>query len=227
MSNSNKNGPKAFTRTYKTFHNNEDGTQENNNLHTYNSQFKPKPKNPNLVVRNVYFIKNNDEAVIPTKASLGSLGHDLYSVEDVIINGHKTVAISTGLKIIVPKGYEMQIRSRSGLALNHSIFVCNSPATIDWDYEGEIKVILHNLSDESFEIKKGDRIAQAVFSPIIIARFRPNINEKQESSERGSRGFGSSGSKGPSNYLNNKDQENNQNIDEEFDDYNDEENNEE
>lgn len=194
MTNNNHNGPKAFTRTYKSIH-----SEENSN--TYNTQYKPRvAKNPNLVVRNVYFTKANEKAIVPTKASLGSLGYDLYSIEDITIAPGKTALINTGLKIVVPKGYEMQIRSRSGLALNKSVFVLNSPATIDWDYQGEIKIILHNLGSEDFHIKEGDRIAQAVFAPIIIVRFRPNLNEDNEVSERGEKGFGESGIQGESNY---------------------------
>ena len=217
MSNNNHNGPKAFTRTYKSIHSEENPTQNQN---VYDTKFKPMVKrNPNLVIKNVYFIKSTEEAIIPTKASLGSIGYDLYSVDDLVIEPGKTALINTGLKIVVPKGYEVQIRSRSGLALNKSIFVLNSPTTIDWDYEGELKIILHNLGSESFEVKKGDRVAQAVFAPIILVRFKPNelaSGEKNEDDDngRGSKGFGSSGMRGTTNYKNNFNKNNNNDNDE-------------
>jgi dUTP pyrophosphatase len=209
MSNNNHNGPKAFTRTYKSIHS-EENPNQNQNQNTYDTKFKPMVKrNPNLVIKNVYFIKSTEDAIVPTKASLGSIGYDLYSVDDLVIEPGKTALINTGLKIVVPKGYEVQIRSRSGLALNKSIFVLNSPATIDWDYEGDIKIILHNLGCEAFEVKKGDRIAQAVFAPIILVRFKPNEltsgenKEDDDNNSRGSKGFGASGTRGTTNYQNN------------------------
>jgi dUTP pyrophosphatase len=101
----------------------------------------------------------------------------------------------------IPLGYEMQIRSRSGLCVNNCVMVMNSPATIDWDYRGEIKVILYNLNKESFVINKGDRIAQAVFAPVIFVRFN-EVDQLTNNSQntRGEQGFGSSGTSGESHY---------------------------
>ena len=81
------------------------------------------------------------------------------------------ILIKTGLFVEIPKGYELQIRPRSGLALKHGISITNSPATIDSDYRGEICVILENRGYEDFEIKIGDRIAQGVIAPVYQAEF--------------------------------------------------------
>lgn len=103
----------------------------------------------------------------------------------------KQLTIPTGLKLEIPKGYELQIRPRSGLAAKHGITVLNSPGTIDSDYRGEIKVILINHSNDVYVINNGDRIAQGVFAPIIQAQFNA-VNELSET-ERGEGGFGSTG----------------------------------
>jgi dUTP pyrophosphatase len=101
-------------------------------------------------------------------------------------------AIPTGLYIEIPKGYEAQIRSRSGLALKEGVFCLNSPGTIDSDYRGEVKVILANVSNEPYTVQHGDRIAQMVFAKIEHANFTAaeNLNE----SLRGAGGFGHTGS---------------------------------
>src|SRR5205085_9147276 len=117
-------------------------------------------------------------------------GMDLHSVEAVALGPGETKLVGTGLAIELPPGYEAQIRPRSGLALKHSITLPNSPATIDPGYRGEIRVILHNLSAETYEIHAGDRIAQ-----MIIARYETVDWEESDldDSARGERGFGSSG----------------------------------
>jgi dUTP pyrophosphatase len=125
-------------------------------------------------------------------------GHDLVSIEDVEINRGETKVISTGLRIAIPEfpepsliQIEAQIRSRSGLAGKHGIFVLNSPGTIDADYRGEIKVILKNFGNQSYHVEKGDKVGQLVFAPV----FR-NIEWVKKSvivddTDRGSKGFGS------------------------------------
>ena len=101
--------------------------------------------------------------------------------------------ISTGLKMEIPLGYEVQIRPRSGLALKNGITVINSPGTIDSDYRGEIGILLVNLSNENFEINNGDRIAQMVLSKYEVPKF---VKTSQISvSQRGEDGFGSTGKK--------------------------------
>ncbi len=100
-------------------------------------------------------------------------------------------AISTGLFMAIPSGYELQIRSRSGLSLKQGIVVVNSPATIDADYRGEIKVILGNISSEPYEVHDGDRIAQLVIAKCERAQWH-EVAELSET-ERGDGGFGHTG----------------------------------
>jgi dUTP pyrophosphatase len=117
-------------------------------------------------------------------------GMDLHSVEAVTLAPGDTKLVATGLAIELPSGYEAQIRPRSGLALKHSITLPNSPATIDPGYRGEIRVILHNLGSEPFQIAPGERIAQ-----MVISRYEAVQWEEGElrDSVRGDGGFGSSG----------------------------------
>jgi len=131
------------------------------------------------------------EAFIPSYQTEESAGFDLHSLDEVILKPFERKLISTGLAFEIEYGYEVQIRPRSGLAYKYGITVLNSPGTIDSDYRGEIKVLLINLGDKEFEIKKGDRIAQAVVAPVIQA----NIKEAKElnKTKRASGGFGSTG----------------------------------
>ena len=99
--------------------------------------------------------------------------------------------VSTGLFPEIPENFEIQVRSRSGLAAKNGVFVLNSPGTVDSDYRGEIKVILANMSDKVFEIRKGDRIAQLVVAPVQQAEF--SIVSEISETERSKGGFGSTG----------------------------------
>jgi dUTP pyrophosphatase len=99
--------------------------------------------------------------------------------------------VPCGFAIALPEGFEAQVRPRSGLAAKHGVTVLNSPGTIDADYRGEVKVILVNLGDETFEIRRGDRIAQLVVAPVSAVEFREV--EVLEGTARGSGGFGSTG----------------------------------
>ena len=142
----------------------------------------------------IKFILLSENAKLPTRATPCSSGLDLYSPETTIIKSKTKKIIDLEIKCIIPSGYDVQIRSRSGLAYNNSIFVLNSPGTIDQDYTGNIKIILFNLSNEDYIINKHDRIAQMVICPIIM----PNI-ERVESyttditNKRKENGFGSTG----------------------------------
>jgi dUTP pyrophosphatase len=220
MNNSNNKGPTAFNRTYKSVHGTNGNTNNNRNYNNNNSNYSNNnsgynnsnysnnngssyqrtPRKTNITIKNVY-VEKNDGYTLPVKASRGSIGYDLFANEDVIIGSQKVVAVNTGLKMAIPLGYEMQIRCRSGLCVNNCIMVMNSPATIDWDYRGEVKVILYNLNQEEFVIKKGDRIAQAVFAPVIFVRFN-EVDQLTNHSQntRGEQGFGASGTSGKSNY---------------------------
>ena len=126
----------------------------------------------------------------PMYLTAGAAGCDIFSAEDTWV-GIEPRVVSTGLILDIPHGFEAQVRSRSGLAINHGVFVLNSPGTIDSDYRGEVKVILANVSKEPFIIKKGDRIAQLVFSRIIQATFVSSQELSQ--TERGDGGLGSTG----------------------------------
>ena len=135
--------------------------------------------------------KLNNLAQIPAYQTEEAAGFDLHSVEDVVIAPNERKLIGTGLSMEIPKGYEIQIRPRSGLAYKHGITVLNSPGTIDSDYRGEIKVLLINHSNEDFEIKVGERIAQAVIKEVIQATFE-EVEELNDTT-RGTGGFGSTG----------------------------------
>jgi len=136
--------------------------------------------------------KLSEHAILPRYAHgpAEDAGMDLHAVEDVSLAPGETKLVPTGLAIELPPGYEAQIRPRSGLALKHSITLPNSPATIDPGYRGELRVILLNLGRNSFEIHRGDRIAQ-----MVISRYEAVEWEEGDLavSARGVGGFGSSG----------------------------------
>ena len=135
------------------------------------------------------------EVPLPKYETSGSSGMDLAANinANIEINPGKTAIIPTGLALSIPKGFEVQIRPRSGLAANQKISVLNTPGTIDADYRGEIKVILINLGQKSFKVEKGLRIAQMVVCPVIQAQLK-EVDDLNET-ERGKGGFGSTGTK--------------------------------
>ena len=135
------------------------------------------------------------EVSLPKYETSGSSGMDLSANIDADINiaPGKTAIIPTGLALSIPKGFEVQIRPRSGLAAKKKISVLNTPGTIDADYRGEIKVILINLGQESFKVEKGLRIAQMVVCPVVQAQLK-EVDDLNET-ERGKGGFGSTGTK--------------------------------
>jgi len=135
--------------------------------------------------------KLNNEAIIPAYQTKEAAGFDLHSIDDAVINPGERKLIGTGLAFEIEYGYEVQIRPRSGLAFKHGITVLNSPGTIDSDYRGEIKVLLINHGNEPYEIKKGERIAQAVIAPVIQAEII-EVDELSDT-QRGAGGFGSTG----------------------------------
>lgn len=120
----------------------------------------------------------------------GSSGADIFASENVIIRSNKTELVKTGIFLEIPHGYDCQIRPRSGLSYKNKIIILNAPGTIDSDYRGEIKVIMHNLSNSDFTIKAGDRIAQMVFTPVVKACF---VELKISSTKRNAGGFGHTG----------------------------------
>lgn len=113
----------------------------------------------------VRFAKLDEDATIPTQATPGSAGFDLYAVESVNLVPGVVCKVSTGLAVAVPEGYEMQVRARSGMAYK-GVIVANGPGTVDSDYRGELCVLLLNTGSQGYNILAGDRIAQAVFAPV-------------------------------------------------------------
>jgi dUTP pyrophosphatase len=134
------------------------------------------------------------EIELPTYAYDTDSGFDLRSTIDVTLKPFERNLIPTGLKIDIPENYEIQVRTKSGLAINKGLMVLNSPGTVDQGYTGEIKVILMNLSNETHVIEKGMKIAQAVVSPVILGEWVKLVQiDKVESKDRNENGFGSTG----------------------------------
>ena len=132
---------------------------------------------------------------LPKYETEGSSGMDLaaHIENSVQIEPGNTVIVPTGIAVSIPKNFEIQIRPRSGLAAKNKISVLNTPGTIDSDYRGEIKVILINLSEKTFIVEKGARIAQMVLCPIVKAQVKEV--ESLDETLRSSSGFGSTGKK--------------------------------
>jgi dUTP pyrophosphatase len=137
------------------------------------------------------YVVNDSHSPLPKYATEGSSGVDLMSSEDTIIPAHEIRMIKTGLRVAVPMGWELQIRSRSGLALKNKVMVYNSPGTIDSDYRGPVNVILFNGDNTDFNVKTGDRIAQAVLCP--VANIDWNLVATVDETQRNTGGFGSTG----------------------------------
>jgi dUTP pyrophosphatase len=155
-------------------------------------------------------VKKSEGAIIPQYQSADAAGLDLHAnlmlepmlvenatfrkngdaLNSVILYPNGRALIKTGLQVEIPKGLEMQIRPRSGLALKAGITLINSPGTIDSDYRGDVGIIVHNTSVQPFEIKHGDRIAQAVLSPVIQIEWE---EDELSNTDRGEGGFGHTG----------------------------------
>lgn len=130
---------------------------------------------------------------LPSYETAGAAGMDLLAAiaEDLPLAPGARVAVPTGLSIALPRGYEAQVRGRSGLAFKHGIGVVNAPGTIDSDYRGEIKVLLINWGDQPVILTRGMRIAQLVIAPVVQGRWA--VVESLPETARGSGGFGSTG----------------------------------
>jgi dUTP pyrophosphatase len=139
----------------------------------------------------LFRLPHGDGLPIPRYASEDAVGLDVTAAEELILQPGERHAVATGFAIEIPRGYEVQVRPRSGLAMKHGITCLNTPGTIDSDYRGEVKVILINLGREPFEIRRGERIAQLVPAPVLRADF-VEASELSDT-ERGSGGFGSTG----------------------------------
>lgn len=142
-----------------------------------------------------YIARTEDAADLPLPAymSEGAAGMDLYAnvKEEVTVENGSIKLIPTGIRIALPEGFEAQIRPRSGLALKNGISLVNSPGTIDSDYRGEIGVIVINLGENDFVVKRGDRIAQMVINRYEKVEWTECAD--LDETERGEGGFGHSG----------------------------------
>lgn len=142
----------------------------------------------------VKYSTSNSDAIGPKYAYPTDSGFDLYSTEEVYINSFDRLLVSTGLHIDIPDGYEIQVRSKSGLALKQGLMVLNSPGTVDQGYINEIKVILFNTTKDEIIINKGQKIAQAVICPVVAGKWVTfkKVN-KIDDKDRNNNGFGSTG----------------------------------
>lgn len=130
---------------------------------------------------------------LPAYETAGSAGMDISAAvtSDTVIAPGEIVLISTGFAMAIPRGFEIQVRPRSGLAVRHGITLINSPGTIDSDYRGEVKVPLINLGKDPYTVVRGARIAQMVLAPVVRAGFV--VVDKLDDTVRGTGGFGHTG----------------------------------
>ena len=140
------------------------------------------------------YTKLHDDAVEPKYNYESDSGFDLHSTEEIVIPPFGRVLVSTGISLDIQDGFEVQVRSKSGLALNQGLMCLNSPGTVDNGYTGEVKAIIFNTNQTPFTITKGMKVAQAVLCPVVNGKWvdlvnKQTINEK----ERGENGFGSTG----------------------------------
>jgi dUTP pyrophosphatase len=136
----------------------------------------------------------NEDAKFPEYAYPSDSGFDLYSTVEVILQPFGRALVPTGIKLSIPDEYEIQVRPKSGLAINQGLTVLNTPGTVDSGYNGEIKVIIFNTNNISVTIPKGMKIAQAVLCPVVNGKYVNLIQvDKINDGERGDNGFGSTG----------------------------------
>jgi dUTP pyrophosphatase len=136
----------------------------------------------------------NDDAKFPEYAYPSDSGFDLFSTEDVILQPFGRALVPTGIKLSIPEEFEIQVRPKSGLAINQGLTVLNTPGTVDSGYNGEIKVIIFNTNNITVTIPKGMKIAQAVLCPVVNGKYVNLVQvEKVEDGDRKDNGFGSTG----------------------------------
>lgn len=139
--------------------------------------------------------EGNPDLPIPAYASSGAAGFDLRAAvpegEPMALKPGARAMVPTGFSVAVPEGYEMQVRPRSGLAFKNGVTVVNAPGTVDSDYRGQVCVLLINLGEEDFTIRRGDRIAQGVIA--AAAQWALAEAEDLDATDRGAGGFGSTG----------------------------------
>jgi len=138
----------------------------------------------------------NSDAKFPEYAYPSDSGFDLFSTEEVILQPFGRALVPTGIKLSIPEEFEIQVRPKSGLAINQGLTVLNTPGTVDSGYNGEIKVIIFNTNNISVSIPKGTKIAQAVLSPVVNGKYVNLVQvNKVNDGDRGDNGFGSTGLK--------------------------------
>ncbi len=149
--------------------------------------------NPMIVEIKRLAPEKTGDVPLPKSMSEDAAGMDIFAAveKELTILPGQTVAVPTGFAIAVPRGYEAQVRPRSGLAMKHSLIVPNSPGTIDSDYRGEVRVLLSNLGANPFAIRRGDRIAQMVVCPVMRIEWKETA--ELSDTERGAGGFGHTG----------------------------------
>ena len=136
----------------------------------------------------------NDDAKFPEYAYPSDSGFDLFSTEEIILQSFGRALVPTGIKLSIPDEFEIQVRPKSGLAINQGLTVLNTPGTVDSGYNGEIKVIIFNTNNTTVTIPKGTKIAQAVLSPVVNGKYVKLIQvNKVSDGDRGDNGFGSTG----------------------------------
>jgi len=147
--------------------------------------------NPEILIK-----KLHPNAGFPKYMTDLAAGMDIQALLDqpICLQPGERCLVPTGLAMAIPPGYEVQVRPRSGLAINHGIALVNSPGTIDADYRGEIRIIMINLGQEPFTIHSGDRIAQLVVMPVCQGQL--HLVAELPETERGSGGFGHTGQRG-------------------------------
>ncbi len=147
-----------------------------------------------LTKKIISYKKLSVDTMTPQYAYNMDSGFDLYSTEDMVLPPFGRALVPTGLSFDLPQGYEMQVRTKSGLAINQGLMVLNSPGTVDRGYQGEIKVIVLNVNNHELIIPKGMKVAQGVICPVLCGDdvLFDEVNEF-ETKERGNNGFGSTG----------------------------------
>lgn len=140
------------------------------------------------------YTKLHEDAVEPKYNYESDSGFDLHSTEEIVIPPFGRALVPTGISLDINDGFEIQVRSKSGLALNQGLMCLNSPGTVDNGYTGEVKAIIFNTNKEPFTITKGMKVAQAVLCPVVNGKWVDLVNKETiNNKERGENGFGSTG----------------------------------
>ncbi|MBE9476701.1 MAG: dUTP diphosphatase [Proteobacteria bacterium] len=152
----------------------------------------------NIKISIMRVVGSDAKIPLPAYETIGAVGMDLRAnfkddlrISGITLGSGQRALIPTGLALALPHGYEAQIRPRSGLALKKGVSIVNSPGTVDWDYRGEVGVVIINHGAGPFDIIHGDRIAQMVFAPVTRAMF--SVVDVLDETKRGSGSYGSTG----------------------------------